>query len=86
MAEGLAKAAQWLGEQLPGAFKYSGKFINWFISLIGNIVTAALYLPTVFAKVFDSVTNTFKKGLSLITGSVADLLDVVGLGDSLHKV
>ena len=86
MAEGLAKVAQWLGEQLPGAFKYSGKFINWFISLIGNIVTAALYLPTVFAKVFDSVTNTFKKGLSLITGSVADLLDVVGLGDSLHKV
>ena len=86
MAEGLAKVAQWLGEQLPGAFQYSGKFINWFISLIGNIVTAALYLPTVFAKVFDSVTNTFKKGLSLITGSVADLLDVVGLGDSLHKV
>ena len=86
MAEGLAKVAQWLGEQLPGAFKYSGKFINWFISLIGNIVTAALYLPTVFAKVFDSVTNTFKKGLSLITGSVANLLDVVGLGDSLHKV
>lgn len=86
MAEGLAKVAQWLGEQLPGAFKYSGKFINWFISLIGNIVPAALYLPTVFAKVFDSVTNTFKKGLSLITGSVANLLDVVGLGDSLHKV
>lgn len=86
LAEGLAKVAQWLGEQLPGAFKYSGKFINWFISLIGNIVTAALYLPTVFAKVFDSVTNTFKKGLSLITGSVANLLDVVGLGDSLHKV
>ena len=86
MAEGLAKTAQWIGEQLPGAFQYSGKFINWFISLIGNIVTAALYLPTVFAKVFDSVTNTFKKGLSLITGSVANLLDVVGLGDSLHKV
>lgn len=86
MAEGLAKVAQWLGEQLPGAFQYSGKFIKWFISLIGNIVTAALYLPTVFAKVFDSVTNTFKKGLSLITGSVANLLDVVGLGDSLHKV
>ena len=86
MAEGLAKVAQWLGEQLPAAFQYSGKFINWFISLIGNIVTAALYLPTVFAKVFDSVTNTFKKGLSLITGSVANLLDVVGLGDSLHKV
>lgn len=86
MAEGLAKTAQWLGEQLPGAFKYSGKFINWFISLIGNIVTAALYLPTVFAKVFDSVTNTFKKGLSFMTGSIANLLDVVGLGDSLHKV
>lgn len=86
MAEGLAKVAQWLGEQLPGAFKYSGKFINWFISLIGNIVTAALYLPTVFAKVFDSVTNTFKKGLSMIVGTVSDLLDVVGLGDSLHKV
>lgn len=86
MAEGLAKVAQWLGEQLPGAFKYSGKFINWFISLIGNIVTAALYLPTVFGKVFDSVTNTFKKGLSLIVGTVSNLLDVVGLGDSLHKV
>ena len=86
MAEGLAKVAQWLGEQLPAAFQYSGKFINWFISLIGNIVTAALYLPTVFAKVFDSVTNTFKKGISLIVGTVSDLLDVVGLGDSLHKV
>lgn len=86
MAEGLAKVAQWLGEQLPSAFQYSGKLIKWFISLIGNIVTAALYLPTVFAKVFDSVTNTFKKGLSLIVGTVSDLLDVVGLGDSLHKV
>ena len=86
MAEGLAKVAQWLGEQLPGALQYSGKFIKWFISLIGNIVTAALYLPTVFAKVFDSVTNTFKKGLSMIVGTVSNLLDVVGLGDSLHKV
>lgn len=86
MAEGLAKAAQWLGEQLPGAIQFVGKCFKFIISVIGNVVSAALFLPTVFAKVFDSVTNTVKKGISFIVDAVADLLDVVGLGDSLHKV
>ena len=86
MAEGLAKAAQWLGEQLPGAIQFVGKCFKFIISVIGNVVSAALFLPTVFAKVFDSVTNTFKKGISFIVDAVANLLDVVGLGDSLHKV
>lgn len=86
MAEGLAKAAQWLGEQLPGAIQFAGKCFKFIISVIGNVISAALFLPTVFAKVFDSVTNTFKKGISYIVGAVSDLLDVVGLGDSLHKV
>lgn len=86
LAEGLAKVAQWLGEQLPGAIRFVGKYWNWLISIIGNVVEAALFLPTVFAKVFDAITNTFKKGISWIVGAVADLLDVVGLGDSLHQV
>ena len=86
MAEGLAKVAQWLGEQLPGAIQFVGKCFKFIISIIGNVVSAALFLPTVFAKVFDSITNTFKKGISFIVDAVADLLDIVGLGDSLHKV
>lgn len=86
LAEGLAKVAQWMGEHLPDAIRFVSKPLNWLISIIGNVVEAFLFLPTVCAKVFDAVTNTFKKGISWIVGAVADLLDVVGLGDSLHKV
>lgn len=82
LAEGLAKAAQWIGEQLPSAIRFLGKYWNFMVSGIGTVVTAALFLPTVFAKVFDQVVNFVKKGVEAVTGTLAKLADAVGL-DSL---
>lgn len=79
LAEGLAKVAQWLGEQLPGAIKYVSKPISILVKGVGTLVEAFLFLPTVVAKVFDKVVNFVKKGVEEVTGTFAKMADAVGL-------
>ena len=79
LAEGLAKVAQWLGEQLPGAIKYVSKPISILVKGVGTLVEAFLFLPTVVAKVFDKVVNFVKKGVETVTGTFAKMADAVGL-------
>ena len=84
LASKLVDLITWTMSKVPEVIKFSGKVTETIGNGIAAIVKAITFLPSIFNKVFSSISETVFKGLTYMGDGIAKFLKGVGL-DSLGE-
>ena len=84
LASKLVDLITWVMGKVPDVIKFSAKVTEVIGDGIAAIVKAITFLPSIFNKVFSSISDTVFKGLTYMGDGIAKFLKGVGL-DSLGE-
>ena len=84
LASKLVDLITWVMGKVPDVIKFSAKVTQTIGDGIAAIVKAITFLPSIFNKVFSSISETVFKGLTYMGDGIAKFLKGVGL-DSLGE-
>ena len=79
LASKLVDLITWTMSKVPEVIKFSGKVTETIGDGIAAIVKAITFLPSIFNKVFSSISETVFKGLTYMGDGIAKFLKGVGL-------
>ena len=86
LASKLVDLITWAMSKVPEVIKFSSKVTETIGDGIAAIVKAVTFLPSVFNKVFSSISETVFKGLTYMGDGIAKFLKGVGLDGVADKL
>ena len=86
LASKLVDLITWTMSKVPEVIKFSSKVTQTIGDGIAAIVKAVTFLPSVFNKVFSSISETVFKGLTYMGDGIAKFLKGVGLDGVADKL
>ena len=86
LASKLVDLITWAMSKVPEVIKFSSKVTQTIGDGIAAIVKAVTFLPSVFNKVFSSISETVFKGLTYMGDGIAKFLKGVGLDGVAEKL
>ena len=86
LASKLVDLITWAMSKVPEVIKFSSKVTQTIGNGIAAIVKAVTFLPSVFNKVFSSISETVFKGLTYMGDGIAKFLKGVGLDGVADKL
>ena len=86
LASKLVDLITWAMSKVPEVIKFSSKVTQTIGDGIASIVKAITFLPSVFNKVFSSISETVFKGLTYMGDGIAKFLKGVGLDGVADKL
>ena len=86
LASKLVDLITWAMSKVPEVIKFSSKVTQTIGDGIAAIVKAVTFLPSVFNKVFSSISETVFKGLTYMGDGIAKFLKGVGLDGVADKL
>lgn len=86
LASKLVDLISWAMNKVPEVIKFSSKVTETIGDGIAAIVKAVTFLPSIFNKVFSSISETVFKGLTYMGDGIAKFLKGVGLDGVADKL
>lgn len=86
LASKLVDLISWTMSKVPDVIKFSAKVTETIGDGIASIVKAITFLPSIFNKVFSSISETVFKGLTYMGDGIAKFLKGVGLDGLADKL
>lgn len=86
LASKLVDLISWAMSKVPEVIKFSSKVTQTIGDGIAAIVKAVTFLPSIFNKVFSSISETVFKGLTYMGDGIAKFLKGVGLDGIADKL